>query len=162
MEDKRIISAALTGNWGDKSTNPAIPMTPEEMAEDAYQCWKAGAAVVHLHMRDEEGRPTMRTDLFEKTIKLIRERCDVIINITSSGGHSLDGMAADETRMLPFRTLKPEMGSYDCGTLNWLHKTVLKTIRSSSRIWESCIRKPARNRKSKFSTWECWTMPNIT
>ena len=126
MEDKRIISAALTGNWGDKSTNPAIPMTPEEMAEDAYQCWKAGAAVVHLHMRDEEGRPTMRTDLFEKTIKLIRERCDVIINITSSGGHSLDGMAADETRMLPFRTLKPEMGSYDCGTLNWLHKTVFE------------------------------------
>ena len=103
-----------------------MPMTPEEIAEAAYECWKEGAAVVHIHMRDEEGHPTMRVDLFEKTIKRIREKCDVIINMTSSGGHSLDGMASDETRMLPFRTLKPEMGSFDCGTLNWLHQTIFE------------------------------------
>ena len=124
--EKRIITAALTGNWGDKTTNPAMPMTPEEIAEAAYECWKEGAAVVHIHMRDEEGHPTMRVDLFEKTIKRIRDKCDVIINMTSSGGHSLDGMASDETRMLPFRTLKPEMGSFDCGTLNWLHQTIFE------------------------------------
>lgn len=124
--EKRIITAALTGNWGDKSTNPALPMTPEEIAEAACACWKEGAAVVHIHMRDEKGHPTMRVDLFEKTIELIREKCDVIINMTSSGGHSLDGMASDETRMLPFRKLKPEMGSFDCGTLNWLHQTIFE------------------------------------
>lgn len=124
--DIRIISAALTGNWGDKTKNPAIPMTPEEIAQDAYECYKAGASVVHLHMRDEEGHPTMRADLFEKTLRLIREKCDVIINMTSSGGHSLDGMAADETRMYPFTVLDPEMGSYDCGTMNWLHQTVFE------------------------------------
>lgn len=124
--EKRIITAALTGNWGDKSTNPALPMTPEEIAEAAYACWKEGAAVVHIHMRDEKGHPTMRVDLFEKTIELIREKCDVIINMTSSGGHSLDGMASDEMRMLPFRKLKPEMGSFDCGTLNWLHQTIFE------------------------------------
>ena len=126
MGDKRIISAALTGNWGDKSKNPAIPMTPEEMAESAYECYKAGASVVHIHMRDEEGHPTMRVDLFEKTVKLIKEKCNVIINMTSSGGHSLDGMAADETRMYPFKIIKPEMGSYDCGTMNWLHQTIFE------------------------------------
>ena len=124
--DKRIISAALTGNWGDKSKNPALPMTPKEIADSAVEAWKAGAAVVHLHMRDEEGRPTMRVDLFEETIRLIRERCDVIINVTSSGGHSLDGMAEDDTRMEPFRVLKPEMGSFDCGTMNWLHQTIFE------------------------------------
>ncbi|MBR2562848.1 MAG: 3-keto-5-aminohexanoate cleavage protein, partial [Eubacterium sp.] len=124
--DKRIISAALTGNWGDKSKNPALPMTPSEIADSAYEAWKAGAAVVHLHMRDEEGRPTMRVDLFEETMRLIKERCDVIINVTSSGGHSLDGMAEDETRMEPFRVLKPEMGSFDCGTMNWLHQTIFE------------------------------------
>ena len=124
--DKRIISAALTGNWGDKSKNPALPMTPAEIADSAEEAWKAGAAVVHLHMRDEEGKPTMRVDLFEETIRLIRERCDVIINVTSSGGHSLDGMAEDETRMEPFRVLKPEMGSFDCGTMNWLHQTIFE------------------------------------
>lgn len=129
--DKRIITAALTGNWGDKSNIPALPMTPQEIADAAYACWKEGAAMVHLHMRDEEGRPTMRTDLFEETIRLIREKCDVIINITSSGGQSFEsGMAPDEARLEPFRALqgdvKPEMGSFDCGTLNWLHKTIFE------------------------------------
>ncbi|MBQ6662714.1 MAG: 3-keto-5-aminohexanoate cleavage protein [Firmicutes bacterium] len=124
--DKRIISVALTGNWGDKSKNPALPMTPEEIAASAYDAYNAGASIAHIHMRDEEGKPTMRVDLFEKTIALIREKCDIIINMTSSGGHSLDGMAADETRMKPFEVLKPEMGSYDCGTMNWLHKTVFE------------------------------------
>ncbi|MGN0734913.1 MAG: 3-keto-5-aminohexanoate cleavage protein [Anaerovoracaceae bacterium] len=124
--EKRIISAALTGNWGDQTKNPALPMTPEEIAVSAYEAYKAGAAIVHVHVRDEEGNPTMRVDLFEKTVRLIREKCDVIINMTSSGGHSLDGMAPDEARMLPFKQLKPEMGSYDCGTMNWLHQTVFE------------------------------------
>lgn len=125
-KDVRIISAALTGNWGDKSKNTAIPMTPEEIAQDAYECYQAGAAIVHLHMRDEQGNPTMSTELFMRTINLIREKCNVIINMTSSGGHSLDGMAADETRMQPFKVLDPEMGSYDCGTMNWLHQTIFE------------------------------------
>ena len=124
--EKKIITAALTGNWGDKSTNPALPMNPKEIAEAAVACREEGAAIVHLHMRDEEGRPTMRVDLFAETMERIREKCDVIINITSSGGHSLDGMAPDETRLLPFRQLKPEMGSFDCGTMNWLNKTVFE------------------------------------
>lgn len=124
--DKRIISAALTGNWGDKTKNPALPMTPEEIAQSAYEAWQAGAAVVHIHMRDEQGNPTMRVDLFRKTIEMIREKCDVVINMTSSGGHSIDGIAPNEARLLPFRELKPEMGSYDCGTMNWLHTTVFE------------------------------------
>ena len=124
--DKRIISAALTGNWGDKHKNPAMPMTPEEIAESAYEAYNAGAAAVHIHVRDEQGKPTMRVDLFEKTFRLIHERCNVIINMTSSGGHSLDGMAADESRLLPFKILKPEMGSFDCGTMNWLNQTIFE------------------------------------
>ncbi len=124
--DKRIISVAITGNWGDKSNNPALPMTPEEMAESTYEAWKAGASVVHLHMRDENGVPTMRIDLFEKVIKLIREKCDIIINMTSSGGHTFEGAQPDDVRMAPFKKIKPEMGSYDCGTMNWLNKTVFE------------------------------------
>lgn len=124
--EKKIISVAITGNWGDKSNNPALPMTPEEMAESVYEAWKAGASVAHLHMRDENGVPTMRIDLFEKVIKLIRQRCDIIINMTSSGGHTLEGAQPDDIRVAPFETIKPEMGSYDCGTMNWLHKTVFE------------------------------------
>lgn len=126
MEDKRIISAALTGNWGNKSNNPAIPLTPKEIAESAYECYQAGAAIVHLHMRDEEGHPTMNTERFRETIALIQEKCDVVINMTSSGEHTLTTMASDDARVAPFLALKPEMGSYDCGTMNWMHKTIFE------------------------------------
>lgn len=126
MGDKRIISVAITGNWGNKANNPALPMTPEEMAESTYKAYLEGASVVHLHMRDENGVPTMRIDLFEKVIKLIREKCDIIINMTSSGGHTFEGAQPDDVRVAPFEALKPEMGSYDCGTMNWLHKTIFE------------------------------------
>lgn len=126
MQNKRIISAALTGNWGNKSNNPALPITPKEIAESAYEAVQAGAAVVHLHMRDEEGHPTMRADRFLETIALIKEKCDVIINMTSSGEHTLTSIASDDARVNPFYEVKPDMGSYDCGTMNWMHKTVFE------------------------------------
>lgn len=122
--NKRIISAALTGNWGTKETNPNIPMTPEEIADAAYACWQAGAAAVHLHMRDEQMRPTMDVERFRKCVDMIRERCDVIINITSSGDHTGEHIGSDNIRCLPFELLKPEMGSYDCGTMNWMNSCI--------------------------------------
>lgn len=124
MPDKRIISAALTGNWGKKSDNPAIPMTPEEIADAAVAAYEAGAAAVHLHMRDEQMRPTMEVELFRQTIERIKERCDVIINITSSGDHTGEHIGSDVIRCKPFRELRPEMGSFDCGTMNWMNNSV--------------------------------------
>lgn len=126
MQDKRIISAALTGNWGSKENNPALPITPEEIADAAYEAYCAGAAIVHLHMRDELMRPTMNVELFKRCIKRIRERCDVIINITSSGDHTGEHMGSDAVRCAPFEAVKPEMGSFDCGSMNWMHMTVFE------------------------------------
>jgi uncharacterized protein (DUF849 family) len=119
MAEKIFITAALTGAVTPKEINPYIPLTPEEIAKDAYDCWKAGAAIVHLHMRDEAGKGTMDADRFKKAIKLLRahEDCDVVICCTSSGTYPPVG---DEERMKHF-TLIPEieMGSYDAGTFNW-------------------------------------------
>ena len=56
---KTIITVATTGAWPKKENNPNVPLTPQEIAEDVYECWKAGAAVAHLHMRDEAGNGTM-------------------------------------------------------------------------------------------------------
>ena len=117
---KTIINAALTGAFTSKEHNPAVPLTPKEIAEDAYACWQAGAAVVHLHMRDEKGAGTMDINRFRETFHLIREKCDVVINLTTSG----DLNATDETRMAHFIELKPELASYDAGTMNWMHKTL--------------------------------------
>lgn len=121
MSNPVIITAALTGAVTPKEKNASIPLTPEEIAEDAYRCWKAGAAIVHLHMRNDAGIGCMDAERFDRTIKLLRAKkaCDVIINCTSSGDNT--GTATDETRMLHMRTVEGiEMGSYDAGSFNWM------------------------------------------
>jgi 3-keto-5-aminohexanoate cleavage enzyme len=118
--EKVIITAALTGAVTPKDLNPHIPLTPQEIADDAYECWKAGAAVVHLHMRDEKGAGTMDKERFKQTFELIRSRCDVVINLTTSG----EAGASDERRMAHLIELKPEIASYDSGTFNWMPSLV--------------------------------------
>lgn len=118
-EKKVIISAALTGAMTLKSICPDIPVTPEEIAADAVACAKAGAAIVHIHVRDEQFRFTMDTDRFEAAFCAIRQACqrenvDVIVNLTTS-----NGPGTDEIRLAHLEKLRPEMCSYDAGTLNW-------------------------------------------
>lgn len=123
LKNKTIITVATTGAWPTKANNPNVPMTPEEIAEDVYACWKAGAAVAHLHMRDDEGKGTMDKEKFRKTVELLRANhpdCDIILNMTTSG----DLNATEETRQIHLKELRPEMGSYDCGSMNWLHTSL--------------------------------------
>ena len=117
---KTIITVATTGAWPTKEHNPAIPMTPSEIAADVYECWQAGAAVAHLHMRDAAGRGTMNKELFRETVALIRERCDIVLNLTTSG----DLQATDETRMAHLIDLKPELASFDAGSMDWMHNSL--------------------------------------
>lgn len=118
--EKTIITVAVTGAWPTKEHNPNIPLTPVEIAEDVYQCWQAGASVAHLHMRDDEGKGTMSLEKFRETVGLIRSKCDIILNLTTSG----DLNATDETRMAHLIELQPEMASYDAGTMNWGHNSL--------------------------------------
>lgn len=117
MTNKTIITVATTGAFPTKKDNPNIPLTPKEIAQDVYECWQAGAAIAHLHMRDDEGRGTMDIEKFRETVALIREKCDIVLNLTTSG----DLNATDETRMIHVAELKPELASYDCGSMNWAH-----------------------------------------
>jgi len=118
--EKVIISAALTGAFPRKDKNPNIPTTPQEIADQAYECWKSGAAVAHLHMIDDEGKGTMNKNKFRETVELIKAKCDIILNLTTSG----DLNATDETRMEHLIELKPELASFDAGTMNWMHSSV--------------------------------------
>ena len=123
LKNKTIITVATTGAWPTKANNPNVPMTPEEISEDVYACWKAGAAIAHLHMRDDEGHGTMDKEKFRKTVELLRANhpdCDIILNMTTSG----DIHADDTTRQIHLKELRPEMGSYDCGSMNWLHTSL--------------------------------------
>lgn len=122
LSNKRIITVATTGAWPKKENNPNVPLTPAEIAEEVYNCWKAGAAVAHIHCRDENGNAAMIYEQFEEAVSLIREKkdCDIILNLTTSGGVNLK----EEDRIRPFYGLKPEMASYDCGSMNWQHSAI--------------------------------------
>jgi len=113
---KTIITAALTGAMSPKAKNPNIPCTPKEIAEDAIKCWKAGAAIVHLHMRDDEFRGSMDKERFRETVKRIRDESDVVLNLTSSGEINVPF----ERRMEHLAELKPELGTFDAGSINVL------------------------------------------
>ncbi|MGM9606306.1 MAG: 3-keto-5-aminohexanoate cleavage protein [Oscillospiraceae bacterium] len=119
---KTIITAALTGAITPHGYD--VPETPEQIAREAYECWKAGAAIVHLHMRDDNGAGVMDPVKFHETIKLIRahEDCDVIINCTSSGDNRVsdDSPYGNAVRMLHHGNVPGiEMGTFDAGSFNW-------------------------------------------
>ncbi|MGI5936168.1 MAG: 3-keto-5-aminohexanoate cleavage protein [Oscillospiraceae bacterium] len=123
LSNKRIITVATTGAWPTKENTPYVPIEPHEIAEEIYNCWKAGAAIAHVHCRDDEGRAAMKFEKFEEVVTLLKTKypdCDIILNITTSGGVNLK----EEDRIRPFYELKPEMASYDCGTMNWQHNAI--------------------------------------
>ena len=122
LKNKRVITAAITGSWPTREDNPNLSITPAEIAEDVYQCWKAGAAIAHIHVRNDDGTPSTDFSKYQETIDRIRAHrdCDVIINCTSSGA-SPAHPATDEERWLHHKTVPGiEMGSYDAGSFNWM------------------------------------------
>lgn len=120
-KNKVIVTAALTGAVTTKQDNSNLPTQPEEICKDALKCYQAGAAVVHIHVRNEDDTASMKFDLFEKTVNLIRAtKCPALLNLTSSGGQGF----GTEERIKPFKELKPELASFDAGSMNWLHKVV--------------------------------------
>lgn len=120
--EKLVLTVATTGAWTTRDHTPYVPFTPEEIADEVYKSYKEGASIAHIHVRDGKGNPTMNIDYFRETVDLIRNRCDILINLTTSG----DINATDEERMKPFIELKPELASYDCGTMNWGHRSIFE------------------------------------
>ena len=124
LSSKVIVTVATTGAWPTREITPYVPIEPEEIAKEVHGCFEEGAAIAHIHVRDDKGRASMDYGKFEQTVGLIRERkdCDIVLNLTTSGGIGLE----DDVRMKPFIELKPEMASYDCGSMNWQHSTVFE------------------------------------
>jgi uncharacterized protein (DUF849 family) len=117
--DPLIVNAALTGMVPTKEDNPNVPVTPEEIAEDANRCVQAGASIVHLHARDQAGRPTWRADIYAELVGAVRKRCsDVIVCVSTSGRLWNDFEKRAEVLDLD-GALKPEMASLTLGSLNF-------------------------------------------
>jgi len=91
--EKLIITAALTGAEVSRADNPNLPVTPDEIAHAAYECFRAGASIVHLHVRTSAGAPTQDSAVFKEVIGRIQEKCDLIIQVSTGGAV---GMSVDE------------------------------------------------------------------
>ncbi|BCR36709.1 3-keto-5-aminohexanoate cleavage enzyme [Mariniplasma anaerobium] len=113
--DKLIITCAISGAEVTKEDNPYVPYTIQETAEQAYQAYLAGAAIIHLHVRNDDGTPTQDKMRYKEAIDAILKKCPDVIIQPSTGGAV--GMKKDE-RLQPTQ-LNIEMATLDCGTLNF-------------------------------------------
>jgi uncharacterized protein (DUF849 family) len=130
---KVIVSCAVTGSIHVPSQSPHLPLTPEQIAEGAIGAAEAGAAIVHLHARDPEtGRPTPDPEVFAQFLPQIKAACDVVINITTGGGH---GMTVEE-RTRAARTFEPELCSLNMGSMNFGLFPVLDRVSTFEHDWE--------------------------
>ena len=113
--EKLIITAAISGAEVTKEMNPAVPYTKEEFVREAKTAYDAGAAIIHLHVRRDDGAPTQDKNRFKEIMDAIKAVCPDVIIQPSTGGAV--GMSNDE-RLQPTE-LNPEMATLDCGTLNF-------------------------------------------
>lgn len=109
-----ILTAAIVGAEVTRETTPHLPITAREIADEAARCRDAGAAIVHLHVRDEDGRPSQAMPLFAEAIAAIRAKTDVVVQVSTGGAV---GMTLEE-RAQPL-ACRPEMATLNCGTLNF-------------------------------------------
>ena len=124
--NKTIITVAVCGSVPTKEMNPAVPYTPKEIADSAIDSYKAGAAIAHIHVRDPEtGVPTSDISLFSEVVDRIRNSCDMIINLTTSG-INLKGENVIEQRLEPVKLL-PEICSFDIGSMNFQHRPFINS-----------------------------------
>lgn len=130
---KFILNCALTGNIHIPSVSPYVPVTPEAIAAQAVEAANAGASVVHVHGRNpENGAPTADLNIMGEIVSRIHAKSDVVINITTSGG----AMASIEERVAVVPRFKPELASFNQGTMNFGIFPLAARVKEFRYDWE--------------------------
>jgi len=133
MSEKFIVTAALTGAIHTPTMSPHLPITPDELVEEARQASEAGAAVVHIHARDPEtGQPSADSNIFGEILSGIKSICKAVICTTTGGGF---GMTVEQ-RVSVVKTYSPELASLNAGSLNFALFPVLDKIKEFKFDWE--------------------------
>ena len=127
-----IITTALTGAETTRETQPNLPITPEEQARTARECFEAGSRVLHLHVREDDGSPSQRLERFTESLERIREAVPEMIIQISTGGAV--GVPFEE-RMAPLK-LKPDMATLNAGTLNFGDEVFVNSPKDIVRLAE--------------------------
>ncbi len=111
--DRTIITCALTGAQQGKAANPALPEQPDEIIAQGLEAWRAGAAILHLHARDENGKASGEPAIFRQITEGLREAgCDAILNLSTGG--AVAGLSIEQ-RLAVVPELKPEIASFSVG-----------------------------------------------
>jgi uncharacterized protein (DUF849 family) len=134
INNKVIITCAVTGSIHTPSMSAALPVTAAEIAEAAVGAAEAGAAIVHLHARDpQDGRPDQRPEAFAPFLKEIKQRSNVVVNLTTGGSPY---MSVTE-RVAPAAAWKPEIASLNMGSMNFGLFPMLKRFKNFKFPWEA-------------------------
>jgi uncharacterized protein (DUF849 family) len=133
---KVIISCAITGSIHTPAMSPHLPVTAAEIAESALGAAEAGAAIVHLHARNPmDGRPDQSPEAFEPFLRIIKQRSDVVVNLTTGGSPYM----TVEERIKPAALWKPEVASLNMGSMNFGLFPMLKRYKEFKYDWEPAM-----------------------
>ncbi len=153
---KTIITCALTGSAVAPCQTPYLPITPDQLADEAYRAYKAGAAVVHVHVRKpEDGSSTSDLKIWKETLTKIKEKCNVVICPTTGGGF---GMTAQE-RIAVVPEFEPEMCSLDVESMNFAVFPLVEKIKEFKYPWEKFVMEASKDFvfKNTFADLEVFT-----
>ena len=167
MSNKVFISCAITGSGDTASKHPDLPKTPEQIATASIEAAKAGAAIAHIHVREEDGTPSRRLELYKEVVDRVRSSdTDVILNLTTGMGGDLDigqgdnpldfgpmtDMANVMERIANAEQFLPEICTLDAGTLNFGDSSVI-TVNTPNDLRKAAKKlKDIKNKKAVHSS----------
>jgi uncharacterized protein (DUF849 family) len=133
MKEKAVITAAITGSIHTPTMSDYLPITPQQIADEAVRAYEAGAAVCHVHARNPEtGVPVPDVNIMKDIITSIKSRCNIVVCITTGGGL---GMTVEQ-RVAPVTLYKPELASFNAGSINFVLFPVIPKYKEWKHEWE--------------------------
>jgi uncharacterized protein (DUF849 family) len=133
MKEKAVITAAITGSIHTPTMSDYLPITPDQIVDAAVGAYEAGASVCHIHARNPEtGVPVPDVNLMKEIITKIKSRCNIVICITTGGGLGM----TTEQRVAPVTLYKPELASFNAGSINFALFPVIPRYKEWKFEWE--------------------------
>jgi len=172
MNNKVFVSCAVTGSGDTAKKHPDLPKTPEQIAKAAIEAAKAGAAIAHIHVREKDGTPSRRLELYKEVVDRIRSSdTDVVLNLTTGMGGDLDigqgknpldfgpltDMANVMERIANAEQFSPEICTLDCGTLNFGDSSVI-TVNTPNDLRKAAKRLQEINVKPEIEAFDLGNM----
>ena len=130
---KVIITAALTGNIHTPTMSPYLPLTPQQLIDEAVRCEEAGVTIVHVHARDpKDGKPTTNVEIYREILSGIKAKTNLVVTVTTGGTATM----TPEERIAVVQELKTEMATFNAGSMNFALYPVLGKYKEFKYDWE--------------------------